>query len=342
MMLRIQKKWWFGFLLLLFAALLVGHYFFAWVTIDGNSMWPLLRDGETRFLSRDNDPAAVGDIAVFEHDGHWIVKTVAFVGPGWFSIRDADLYGGVSRNGMGRMRLDSKRLLNRTQEILSELSESALNVTAGIVSVSDDKRHLLLNASDGPARVVLPKSGFLLPRMAASGRISRGALSSRDVLIGFAMPSPQPEAELLLTVLLNEHEWGGVLCRSVESGWAVSLGANTEPIIVAGRARVTIGFVDGAAWLIREGHPDQKLGALPQTAPAELSQIAFEAKGTSIVLSHITVRGDSHWGVDMPEPVFVPTGHVFLLGENPPISTDSRVFGPVSQDRIIGRLELEP
>jgi signal peptidase I len=37
-------------------------------------------------------------------------------------------------------------------------------------------------------------------------------------------------------------------------------------------------------------------------------------------------------------PVRVPTGAVFVLGDNRPDSIDSRVFGPVALNRIVGRV----
>lgn len=44
-------------------------------------------------------------------------------------------------------------------------------------------------------------------------------------------------------------------------------------------------------------------------------------------------------GADFP-PTTIPPDHVFVLGDNRPHSNDSRTFGPVSIDRIVGRAWL--
>lgn len=41
-------------------------------------------------------------------------------------------------------------------------------------------------------------------------------------------------------------------------------------------------------------------------------------------------------------PYTVPAGEVYVLGDNPPESEDSRIFGPISPSQIVGKVVVSP
>lgn len=57
--------------------------------------------------------------------------------------------------------------------------------------------------------------------------------------------------------------------------------------------------------------------------------------GTPLPEPYLTYRGS-----DSFEPMKVPTAHVFVLGDNRPVSSDSRHFGPVSISALWGKVTM--
>ena len=49
-----------------------------------------------------------------------------------------------------------------------------------------------------------------------------------------------------------------------------------------------------------------------------------------------TCNGDAGRGCNLPDPIRVPAGHFFMMGDNRGESDDSRFWGPVPDDWIIG------
>ena len=337
MKLSSAKKWAIALVLALILFIVVVHHFFAWVTVSGNSMWPRLHDGEMLVLRRSSESATRGEVAVFEVDGRWLVKTVGFVGPGWFSIRNGDLYSGQSRDALSRMRLLDDNFLDRSQSMLGPMSESSFQVTGGRASVSDDHYHLLLDGSSEPARVLLPVDGFYLERVSASGRPLRRNMVARDLFVSFQLPEPSDGTELLLRQVLDGEELNGLVFKASSPGWSVSAEVVGGSLAVSSGAILTVGFVDGALWLIVAGEESRRLASHSIGRVLQLSQISLLARGGAITLRNLSVSADTHWGADLASPVFVPSQAVFLLGDNPGLSEDSRSFGPIPFIQMIGR-----
>jgi signal peptidase I len=85
---------------------------------------------------------------------------------------------------------------------------------------------------------------------------------------------------------------------------------------------------------------------LPDRGPELLIKRIVALPGETIEIRSGTVHVDDQ-PLDEPYlsrrtsgsygPLTVPEGHVFVMGDNRGASNDSRVFGPVSLDRIVGR-----
>lgn len=52
---------------------------------------------------------------------------------------------------------------------------------------------------------------------------------------------------------------------------------------------------------------------------------------------HVPLAAASGAGVHVERTVTVPPGHVWLAGDNVPLSVDSRAFGPLPYQMLIGR-----
>ena len=70
-------------------------------------------------------------------------------------------------------------------------------------------------------------------------------------------------------------------------------------------------------------------------AVARLYTYADQPPAVPVPLFEYLPEGTPTYGID--EPLTVPEGKVLVLGDNRENSSDGRVFGPISEDLIIGR-----
>ena len=82
--------------------------------------------------------------------------------------------------------------------------------------------------------------------------------------------------------------------------------------------------------------------------PAE-PEIKISARGIRTRIENITIKRDIYYTGDPPDgrhadgphnPVHIPEGSYFMLGDNSAFSADSRMWGCVSRENLIGRAFL--
>ena len=106
-------------------------------------------------------------------------------------------------------------------------------------------------------------------------------------------------------------------------------------------------------FIVRTG--DYSYGDIVVFNSAELRQDNLVKRIIALPGDHVAIRGGSVYlnGEELPEEYLAPTvttddfmeltvseGCVFLLGDNRPVSIDSRAFGEVPMDTILGEVKL--
>ncbi len=138
---------------------------------------------------------------------------------------------------------------------------------------------------------------------------------------------------------------------------------NNDRLIVWKMAR-TWSRVTGHPYIPNRGdviifnEPQDKLEGFEQTGSKQLIKRVIGLPGDRVVVKNgvLTIYNGAHpdgfqpdktlpYGENIPETnidtdVIVPANNVFVCGDNRPDSQDSRMFGPISADQIVGKLVM--
>lgn len=138
---------------------------------------------------------------------------------------------------------------------------------------------------------------------------------------------------------------------------------NNDRLIVWKMAR-TWSRITGHPYIPNRGdviifnEPQDKLEGFSQTGSKQLIKRVVALPGERVVVANgaLTVYNKEHpegfqpdktlpYGGNIPETtidtdIVVPANNVFVCGDNRPDSQDSRMFGPISADQIVGKLVM--
>ncbi len=342
----------------LLAVLAARQYLCDFYRVRENSMWPSLNGGADRVWV-DKTAVARGtirrfDVVVFRRDGVAYVKRALSTGGESVTFRGGDLFVRDADGVFVRPPRDAEAVKSLRVPIYPEaagftgLAETVTRteadgfVIASIEGSESPGRAWLKGANSGGDGVVRDD------HQGADGRLVRGrhAVSDLAVEIGvlklsagasFSVVHRLRDESRKITVgpdgLSVEVEEKDVPFRITPfPGLPVPSGLRVETL----DGVFTVSVRRQGEWneLWREPRETERFGGW--------STLTFEVRGGTATLGELAVTRDAHYvdadGLDDCPVWAIPPGESFLVGDNVPVSTDSRIFGTVKAPEIVGRV----
>ncbi|QEG00599.1 Peptidase S26 [Stieleria maiorica] len=283
--------------------------------IVGDSMAPTLTDGQVYQISDVREELWIGDVVAIEWDGKRHVKRIAALGGNRVDLVD------------GRLTIDGRRL----EDVIATRADSGQGRDAflppALVAVESQPDHW--NRSDAAANWLV--YGYRNPYQA--GRITavmddyptnhsvRRILNPVDRLVIQIRPraggtAPKSNPIVAVTFFDPSH---AIVATQARSGQARYRDARPE--------------VAGAS-----ADREQLVAALDAAHPVAVQLNQHQAdRYTLHVYREIEYRDDRPSGT-VSYPITLAADDVFVVGDNVPVSVDSRTVGPLKQSAVVGKV----
>jgi hypothetical protein len=329
--------------------------------VKEQSMWPALEGGADHVVvdKTAGRRGAIGrwDLVVVRKDGKALIKRALSTGGERLTARGGDLFVRGADDALERAaRPEDVVETMRVPVYPSERASGAAGVvvTGGTVR---DLPHggLTFEPSDRVLRAALRSPGggddgaVRDDFRGADGRLQRGRDYVADVRVVVEAVRLAEGASFTMTHQLRGEsrrvrvDGAGVHLETTEEGTppratsfrGASAGDALRMETLDGRFQVAVR--SGGAW--------KELFAEPRATESfpGASILRFSVEGGMAHVGRLVVSRDAHYveadGRDPPPGGWaVPAGELFLVGDNVPVSTDSRIFGTVSPHEVIGRV----
>ena len=278
--------------------------------IAGDSMAPTLVDGDVCQLV-DFGTLQIGDVVAIRWGGKRHVKRVAAVG------------GDVVDRVAGRLTVGGQRL----EDLLAERDADEF-LTPALVPVSSHQNHWRRDAAVSSRLVYGHRNPHQAGRITAVmddypiNETVRRVLNRVDrlvVQIRAKTPTVVPDAPLRVFFFDAERS---MVSTTTRGGWARFRDAAADHAVETGRQSDRLGMLDAA-------HP----------IAVDLDE-QQASRYTLHVYREIEYRDDRPSG-NVNYPVTLGDEEVFVVGDNVPVSVDSRALGPLNRSAIEGKI-IEP